>query len=90
MASIAIKTDAAGSNSKPNDDLYRVLKKALEKSFRRGVWGVNTRYGGEQFYKDIYISDEAILEFRAGRELAPEGGDGFVRFEYRTEESGSA
>lgn len=90
MASIGMKVDAADTGSKRNIDLYRALKGELGKHLRRGVWGVNTKFGGEHYYKDIGISDGAISEYRAGRELAPELGDGFVRFEYRTALSGSA
>jgi len=90
MASISIKVDAADSDSKANIALYRTLKRALAKNLKCGLWGINTKYGGEHFYKDICISDGAISEFHAGHELAPEGGDGFVRFEYRTAASGSA
>ena len=90
MASIAIKADASDDTSEANIRLYHHLKKSLKKGFRRGIWGINTKFGGEHFYKDMYISDGAISEFRKKYELAPENGDGFVRFEYRIGDPGTA
>jgi hypothetical protein len=90
MASIAIKADTSNPNCEMNLRMFNELRKLIGKHFKWGVWGVNVKHGGEHLYKDIGISDGAIAQFRAGRELAPEGGDGFVRFEYRTGDSGSA
>jgi hypothetical protein len=87
MASIGVKVGSDGEKFTANLKLYERLKKAFKQRLRAGIWGVNRKYGGEQFYKNYYISDGAIMQFRAGRELAPEGGDGFVRFEYRTGET---
>lgn len=83
MASIAIKGDTQDETFRANVQLFRDVKKELERKFRRGVWGVNIRYGGEHYYNDIRISDGALAEHANGYLLAPEGGDGYVRFEYR-------
>ena len=83
MASFAIKAEI--DKDKENVGLYERLKRIMRLRLKPGLWGVNTKYGGERFYRDIYISDGAIDEFRSRSELAPEAGDGFVRFYYRSD-----
>lgn len=82
-----IKAEGDIERSKANLRLYDRLTRAMRSRLKAGLWGVNTKTGGERFYRDLRISAGAIDEFRAGRELAPEAGDGFVRFEYREGEA---
>ncbi len=88
MASIAIKADGKVERVNTNLKAYEILKSALRQKLSPGLWGVNRHTGGEHFYKDLYISAAAISQFRSGLELAPEGCDGFVRFEYRDYDTG--
>jgi hypothetical protein len=88
MSSIAIKADSDDEKFALNLKLFEQLKKLLRQRLKPGLWGANTVYGGEHFYRNYYISDAAISQFRLGRELAPEGGDRFVRFEYRDHDTG--
>ena len=83
MASIDIKFEGDERRFAPNLKLYERLKKVLKRGLVPGLWGVNRKYGGEHFYRNLHISEGAIAQFRSGRELAPELGGGFVRFEYR-------
>lgn len=84
MGSIAIKAEGDQNDIPANLKLYEQVKKAFRQRLKPGLWGINRKYGGEHFYKNLYISEGAVAQFRGGRELAPEAGDGFVRFEYRT------
>lgn len=84
MGRIAISID----DSRPSEDhrkiqeiLYREIYSAIVKNFRRGVLGRNSRTGGEHFYADIFVSEQAVLAyFDGGVSLASLMGDGFVSY----------
>ncbi len=65
---------------KLQSDVYRDLHKALSSKLQRGVWGRNSKTGGEHFYKDILISNEINTASRNGLVLRTTLGDGFVTF----------
>ena len=83
LASFAIKTEGRLRNSGKNNQLYNTMHASIRRHLQAGLWGENTKYGGKHFYKSLYISEGAIAQSLAGRELAPEGGGGYVRFRYR-------
>lgn len=60
--------------------IYRELRKELAQRFNKGVWGRNSRTGGEHFYKDILIAKDIEEKARKGLVLRPVLGDGFVTF----------
>jgi hypothetical protein len=82
-ASIAIKYYYNVAGHSDGVRFYDRCRKELKKSFKPGLWGINMLTGAEKFYRDLYISDGAIQESISGRRLVPEGGGGFVKFEYR-------
>jgi hypothetical protein len=66
------------------EGIFRDARKALTKNFRRGVLGRNSKTGGEHFYKDIFISDQAARAYQDGVVLASLLGDGFVTYHVNT------
>jgi len=60
--------------------VYEALRMVLKKSFRSGIWGRNSKTGGEHFYADILISEAAARAYGEGTILAPQLGDGFVTY----------
>jgi hypothetical protein len=80
LASVAIKTNKF-RNFDGNERIYMDIVKSLKKRCRPGIWGINTRYGGKTYYKNIYVSDGAMTEVANGMKLVPEGGGGYVVFE---------
>jgi hypothetical protein len=77
---LVAESELDGQLQNLQETLYRTLRKALVGAFRRGVWGRNSKTGGEHFYRDILISQRAVGMYSDGIVLATQLGDGFVTF----------
>jgi hypothetical protein len=80
IAMLVTESEFSVELRKLQEDIYRDVRKALTKSFRRGVLGRNSKTGGEHLYKDILISERAAHAYVDGTVLANLMGDGFVTF----------
>lgn len=85
IAMLVAESEISEEHRRLQEEIYRDARKALAKSFRRGVLGRNSTTGGEHFYKDIFISEQAARAYRDGIVLATLMGDGLVTFHERVD-----
>lgn len=83
------ESELSEEHRKLEEEIYRNARKALTKSFGRGVLGRNSKTGGEHFYNDILISERAARANADGTVLASLMGDGFVTFYAKSVDAGT-